>query len=89
MYDRDDSQEIFNQELDAEEIVILSELMILFWLRPKYYNEQNMRNMMTRKEYTMYSPGNLLEKLTTLYNETKKSVYSRINRYSYVYKGEI
>lgn len=73
----------FYIELDMDEIYILARGMIMYWLQPKILREDTLRNMITDKDYTQYSPANMLEKLTKLKEVTEKDLIRRRTKYTY------
>ena len=86
--DRDDILEQFNQNLDDEIIDIITESMIVEWLKPKLYSLENLRNVLNTKDFTTYSPANLLDKIQTTYKEAKLESKRMMNNYSH-YHGKV
>ena len=86
--DRDDTEKQFNQDLDDEIIDIITESMIVEWLKPKLYSLENLRNVLNTKDYTQFSPANLLDKIQTTYKEAKLESKRMMNNYSH-YHGKI
>lgn len=83
--DRNDELKEFNAELDDEILDIISETMVVAWLQPKLNNEENLYNSLTTKDYSIYSPANLLAKITDTFKLVKKNSTSMINNYSFNY----
>lgn len=81
--DRDDDLQVFNNELDDDVIDIISENMVVAWLQPKLNNEENLVNSLSTKDYSFYSPGNLLAKITDVYKLTKKNSSVMMSNYSF------
>lgn len=52
------------------------------------YNTDALQNALNTKDFTLYSPANLLEKMTDLMNITSKRLKGEINLYSFR-NGEI
>jgi hypothetical protein len=75
----------FNETLDTEEIYILAWGMIVSWRQKILNNHNNMKNRISLKDYTIFSPANLLDKLTTLHREAEREI--RNLRVSYSYNG--
>lgn len=83
--DRDDNLAQFNQTLDDEVIEILSELMMVEWLKPKMLSSENLKNCLSTKDYVLFSPANLLNAVRETYELCKKDTKSSINNYSFVH----
>lgn len=79
---------VFNQKLTGKEINILSLGMMVHFLEPYVYNTDALQNAISTKDFSVYSPANLLEKMTELLKETKKELKKEINLYSFK-NGEI
>lgn len=80
---RDDDLEMFNNELDDEVLDIISESMVVAWLQPKLNNEENLVNALSTKDYNVYSPANLLDKITTVYETARKNAKLMISNYTF------
>jgi len=61
--DRDSTLKKFNQTLTDKEKTILARLMVAEWLSPKLYNLELLRSMLNSKDFTTYSPANLLKEI--------------------------
>ncbi len=49
-------------DLDLDEIFILANGMILYWLKPKILREDNLKTLLTDSDYNQKSPANMLQK---------------------------
>lgn len=88
--DYDDDLLEWNIELTRKEQSILALAMIVHWAEPYVYNSDALRNMMSTKDFTFFSPANLLEKMTALLTYSRNQLKAAINDYSYRTKfGEI
>jgi len=74
----------FENELPDEIIDIITEWMVVFWLEPYVNNLENLRNQLNTKDFSMYSPANLLEKIGNRYDMGRKYAKSTMNEYSYI-----
>lgn len=83
--DYDLKQDRFNVELGNEEIEILALGIAFHWLSAQALNRQNLKNMIHNKDYTSYSPANLLKEIRTLRDEIEKEYRGKINTYSFRY----
>ena len=83
LYDRDEVLKQFNQSLDDEVIDIISELMITEWLKPKVLSSENLKNCLSTKDFSLFSPANLLKETRETYDMCKKESNRLINNYSF------
>lgn len=81
--DRDNKLQQFNYELDDEVLDIISEIMVVAWLQPKLNNEENLVNALSTKDYSVYSPANLLDKISNVYEVARKNSKKMIGNYSF------
>lgn len=82
---RDDTNKIFNDTLSEEIIDIITTGMIVEWLKPKYLFDQNMRNILNTKDYSMAaSPANMANSIRATYLEAKNEFESMMNKFSFV-----
>lgn len=70
-------------DLDLDEIFILSRGMIMYWLQPKILREDNLKSLLTDHDYNQKSPANLLDKLLKLKVECEKDLVKRKRKYTY------
>ena len=54
------SLSMFYVTLTQREKDILALGMVVHWIRPKVYNSDMLRNVLNTKDYSVYSPANLL-----------------------------
>lgn len=80
--DRDDLLNQFNGDLTDTEIDIISELMVESWTKPKLYDSEKLRNSLSTKDYSFFSPANLLNQLRELNQQAKKNARAMMNEYS-------
>lgn len=81
--DRNDILAQFNVDLSAKEIEILATGMVVHWLEPRVLNTENLRNVLNTKDYSSFSPANLLEQMQTLLSTMKKHYRYMLVRYGY------
>lgn len=86
--DRDDEVLAFNINLTNREKDILALGMVLHFVEPYVYNTDALQNAMSTKDFSLYSPANLLEKMTDLMTTTETRLRREINLYSFR-NGEI
>jgi len=83
--DRDDTNKVFNDTLSDEIIDIITTGMTVEWLKPKYLFDENMRNILNTKDYSMAaSPANMANSIRNTYLETKNEFESMMNKFSFV-----
>lgn len=83
----DDVVRAFDVEVKPEDIDeladIVSEGMLVQWMKPYVYAGENLENMLNTKDYTEYSPATLLHRIKEAYNQAKKDYTNMIREYSY------
>lgn len=72
----------FNNTLGDEVVEILSLGIAYYWLSAKTLNSELLRNVITSKNYTSYSPANLLKETQNLRKELQKEFQGKIKLYS-------
>lgn len=69
---------------DADELVeIISEGMVMQWLKPYVYQQDLLQNLMNTRDYSMYSPAELLMRVGNAYQKAQKDYTQMIREYSY------
>lgn len=72
------------EEEDLDELVdIISEGMIVQWLKPYVYQQDLLQNLMNTRDYTLYSPAELLMRVGNAYAKAQKDFTQMIREYSY------
>ena len=74
----------FTEDLDLMEIDILTEGMVEAWLKPIRNNLDLLRNTLSTKDFTTFSPANLLDKVNNTYSMAHANFLSRIKEYSFI-----
>lgn len=84
---RDDPTREFLDDFDEEdldEIVdIVSEGMLVQWMKPYFYRCENLQNVMNTKDFTAYSNAELLYRITSAYDAARKDFIRMMREYSY------
>ena len=71
---------------DRDELVdIISEGMIVQWLKPYVYHQENLENVLNTRDFTTYSPAELLMRIGEAYNRAKDDFTQMIREYSYAH----
>lgn len=83
----DDDLREFRVDVNAEdldEIVdIVSEGMVVQWLKPYVNQQELLQNILNTKDYTQYSPAELLMRVGNAYTQAKHDYIQAIREYSY------
>lgn len=87
--DRDDEDSAFNITVPDDAIDIISTGMIVEWLKPKYYFNENLKNVLNTKDYSTFSPANLLSQIRELYKDTNREFKDMIIQYSYDHADDV
>ena len=81
---RDNELLEFSVEIPDDVMDIITEWMTVFWLQPYVNNIENLRNNLSTKDFSVFSPANLLEKIGNRYDIARKHARSLTNQYSYI-----
>lgn len=81
--DREDDILSFAATLTNREKDILALGMVLHFVEPYVYNTDALQNALNTKDFSLYSPANLLEKMIELMEMTEKRLRREINLYSF------
>ena len=69
---------------DKDELVdIISEGMVVQWFKPYLYQQELLQNILNTRDYTMYSPAELLLRVGNAYKQVQKDYTQMIREYSY------
>lgn len=85
--DRDDIIRQFNIDIPANEIDeivdIVSEGMLVQWMKPYIYKQDNLVQLLNTKDFTAYSPAELFRQASNAYNTVSKRFTNMMREYSY------
>ncbi|MCM1315246.1 MAG: hypothetical protein NC244_07765 [Alistipes senegalensis] len=79
----DEDFQTFEEDLDLDEMDILSEIMITEWLSPQIYNDELLESRLNTKDFTEYSPAKLIEQIRNVYNESRTKAKYMMIQYTY------
>lgn len=83
----DDNIREFNVDIPAEEIDelvdIISEGMLAQWMKPYTYKQENLEMALNTRDFTTYSPAELLNRISSAYAKVQKDFVSMMMEYSY------
>lgn len=69
---------------DIDEILdIVSEGMLVQWMKPYVYRQELLENVLNTRDYTTYSPAELLLRVGNAYRRVQKDYTQMIREYSY------
>lgn len=84
---QDDDARAFSVEIpeaDLYEILdIISEGMIVQWLKPYVYKQELLENVLNTKDFSTFSPAELLLRVSDTYAKSQKDYTNMIREYSY------
>lgn len=83
----DDMIREFSIDVDDEDMDeladIISEGMIVQWLKPYTYKQELLENILNTRDFTTYSPAELLYRVGNAYSKAQKDYTQMIREYSY------
>ena len=69
---------------DVDELVdIISEGMVVQWLKPYVNHQENLENALSTRDFSVFSPAELLNRIVGTYKEASKIYTQMIREYSY------
>lgn len=69
---------------DLDEIVeIVSEGMLVQWMKPYTYKQENLESVLNTRDFTTYSPSELLLRISAAYAAVRKDFTNMMREYSY------
>lgn len=84
---KNEEERVFNvsvpDELIDEIADIVSEGMVVQWLKPYVYKQELLENAINTKDFTTYSPAELLNRIKDTYTKAQKDYLNMIREYSY------
>ena len=84
---RNDEERVFADDFrpeDVDEIVdILSEGMLVQWMKPYVYKQELLENTLNTADYTTYSPSELLLRVGNAYAKVQQDYIQMVREYSY------
>lgn len=74
---------IINDSALDEIVDIVSEGMVVQWLKPYVYKQELLENVLNTRDFTTYSPAELLLRVGNAYKKAQKDYTQMIREYSY------
>lgn len=62
---------------------IISEGMLVQWMKPFVYRQDNLENILSTRDFTTYSPAELLSRISATYADVRKTFTNMVREYSY------
>ena len=82
VFEMNHTKQQFTTDLTDLEIDIISEIMVENWLKPKLNNSELLRNRLSTKDFSQFSPANLLNAVRESFNLAHSHSESLINKYT-------
>ena len=79
---REFSVEIPDEDLD-EIVDIVSDGMVVQWMKPYVHRQELLENALSTKDFTTYSPAELLKQVNSAYEKAKNSFTQAMREYSF------
>lgn len=83
----DDATREFTIDFAAEDVDelldIISEGMLVQWLKPYVYKQELLENALNTRDFTTYSPAELLMRVGNAYEKAQKDYTQMVREYSY------
>lgn len=71
-------------ESDVDELLdIISEGMLVQWMKPYLYKQELLESVLNTKDFTTYSPAELLLRVGNAYTKVQKDYTQMVREYSY------
>lgn len=80
---RDDNTEEFSEDLTNEEKEILALGVAYYWLSAQVMNRELLKNKLSTKDYSYFSPANLMREVNEFRADVRKEYKHRITNYTY------
>lgn len=82
-----DEERLFQVDIPETDLVeiadIVSEGMVVQWLKPHTYKQELLENALNTKDFSVYSPAELLMRIGNAYAEAQKNFTQMLREYSY------
>jgi len=83
----DDAVREFSVEIPADDLDeiadIVSEGMLVQWMKPYTYRQENLESILNTRDFTTYSPAELLLRIGNAYAAARKDFTNMVREYSY------
>ena len=83
----DDDERQFGVDIDSEDldevVDIISDGMIVQWMKPFVYKQELLQNQINTRDFTTYSPAELLLRVGNAYKQARKDYVQAVREYSF------
>lgn len=83
----DDDTRTFDLDIpdnDLNELIeIISEGMLIQWMKPFVYRQENLENQLNTRDFTLYSPAELILRIGNAYANAQRDYIQMIREYSF------
>lgn len=83
----DEENSCFNIDIAPKDLIeivnIVSEGMVVEWIKPYLYNQELLENALSTKDFSLYSPASLLQRVGDAYNRANKGYTQLMRNYSF------
>lgn len=83
----DDTLRVFDVDITTEDLDeladIVSDGMVVQWLKPYLCQQELLQQTLNTRDYTTYSPAELLSRIGAAYNKARKDYIQSIREYSF------
>lgn len=84
----DDEAREYTVDVDDDSVVdeiidIVSDGMLIQWLKPYVYKQELLENTLNTRDYTLYSPAELLMRVGNAYTKAQKDYTQALREWSY------
>ena len=83
----DDASRTFNVDIPEADLVeitdIISDGMVVHWLKPYVYKQENLENVLNTRDFTTYSPSELLFRICGAHKQAQSSFTNKVREYSF------
>lgn len=83
LWNRDDDNDVFKTDISEWVQEILASGIAYYWLSSKVMDQEALRNSLSTKDYTYFSPANLLRESQEFRNQVRKEYRDNITKYTY------
>ncbi|HNY44465.1 MAG TPA: hypothetical protein PKH15_07225 [Bacteroidales bacterium] len=73
----------FNVDLTEREIDIITDFMVISWLKPIILSDELLESRLNTKDFYEYSPANLILQIRSTFNEVEINAKKSMKNYGY------
>lgn len=84
---RDDDARMLLADIPSDEldeiVDIISEGMLVQWMKPYVYRQENLESVLNTRDFTTYSPAELLLRISNVYASVRHDYTQMVREYTY------